>query len=408
MPSGLPAGISRHDIEVVLSAYNRVTSYRQIADLGSTWIAEVAIDGHSPVDVIVDNGINPIYIQLLISIPPEAAATAIEATMPFALVGVAYVGESLYLRLTLFADHSTMAALKNSLHVITIAYQAMVDSWNGGAGGASAMQTAPPSGATLNAGTRSLRSTASRPGATNTTAAAPIPPALNHQPPAAHTPVPQTPTPPPPPPAPAEIAPPAPLHPLRSPASSLAKGANILLSDGQRPVDDLVVEVGWTVVADHRGEPELDASGILTDNSGRVLSDDHFVFFNNSASPGRELILEGAPRPLGAGAYRSVFSLNLSQISPEVARIVFAVSIYEGQAKGHSYRQVSEGFLAASRPDGDSELTRFHMTSPGSTETAMVFGEIYRHPSGWKFRAIGQGYSNGLEGIATDYGVIVG
>ncbi|MCW2524875.1 MAG: yceD4, partial [Frankiales bacterium] len=93
---------------------------------------------------------------------------------------------------------------------------------------------------------------------------------------------------------------------------------------------------------------------------------------------------------------------------PECDRIVFPVSIYEAQARGQSFGQVRNAFIRVVNSDGGAELTRYDLTEDASSETAMIFGELYRHNAEWKFRAVGQGYASGLAGIARDYGVNVG
>jgi tellurium resistance protein TerD len=95
-------------------------------------------------------------------------------------------------------------------------------------------------------------------------------------------------------------------------------------------------------------------------------------------------------------------------VADQVQRIVFAVSIYEGAARGQSFGQVSNAFIRVVDRANGSELARYDLTEDASTETAMIFGELYRHNGEWKFRAVGQGYASGLAGIAKDYGVNVG
>ena len=93
---------------------------------------------------------------------------------------------------------------------------------------------------------------------------------------------------------------------------------------------------------------------------------------------------------------------------PGIASIVFPVSIHEADSRGQSFGQVSNAYIRVVDKSNGSELARYDLSEDASTETAMVFGELYRRGSEWKFRAIGQGYASGLAGIARDYGVNVG
>ena len=99
---------------------------------------------------------------------------------------------------------------------------------------------------------------------------------------------------------------------------------------------------------------------------------------------------------------------NLATVPPQVERIVFPVSIYEADARGQSFGQVSNAFIRIVNQADNQELARYDLSEDASTETAMVFGELYRNNDEWKFRAVGQGYTNGLAGIARDFGVNVG
>ena len=91
----------------------------------------------------------------------------------------------------------------------------------------------------------------------------------------------------------------------------------------------------------------------------------------------------------------------------EVDKIVFPVSIYDGQARRQGFGQVRNAFIRIVDQAGGTEIARYDLTEDASTETAMVFGELYRNGAEWKFRAVGQGYSSGLGGIAQDFGVNV-
>ncbi len=91
----------------------------------------------------------------------------------------------------------------------------------------------------------------------------------------------------------------------------------------------------------------------------------------------------------------------------DVAKIVFPVSIYEAESRQQSFGQVRNAYIRVVNAADGAELARYDLTEDASTETAMVFGELYRHGAEWKFRAIGQGYASGLRGIAQDFGVNV-
>ena len=98
-------------------------------------------------------------------------------------------------------------------------------------------------------------------------------------------------------------------------------------------------------------------------------------------------------------------TVNLPGVPPQATSIVFAVSIYDAESRQQSFGQVRNAYIRVVNLANDVELARYDLTEDASVETAMVFGEVYRYNQEWKFRAIGQGYSSGLSGIAKDYGV---
>ncbi|MCQ4042186.1 TerD family protein [Streptantibioticus rubrisoli] len=186
---------------------------------------------------------------------------------------------------------------------------------------------------------------------------------------------------------------------------SLSKGGNISLTKEAPGLGAVTVGLGWDVRTTTGSDFDLDASALLLDATGKVPSNGHFVFFNNLKSVDGSV--EHAGDNLtgeGEGDDESV-RVNLSAVSPEIERIVFPVSIYDGEARAQNFGQVRNAFIRVVNQADGRELARFDLTEDASTETAMVFGELYRVGADWKFRAIGQGYASGLAGIASDYGV---
>ena len=100
-------------------------------------------------------------------------------------------------------------------------------------------------------------------------------------------------------------------------------------------------------------------------------------------------------------------NVNLAGVPAEIDKIVFPVSIYDADARQQNFGQVRNAFIRVVNQADSAELARYDLSEDASTETAMVFGELYRAGAEWKFRAVGQGYATGLRGIAQDFGVNV-
>jgi tellurium resistance protein TerD len=188
---------------------------------------------------------------------------------------------------------------------------------------------------------------------------------------------------------------------------SLTKGGNISLTKQAPGLSAVVVGLGWDARTTDGQAFDLDASAIVCNPDGRALTDKHFVFFNNLTSP------EGAVQHSGdnltgeGGGDDEQVRVNLGGLPAEADKIVFAASIYEADAAGQTFGQVRNAFIRVVNQADDAELARYDLSEDASTETAMVFGELYRNGAEWKFRAVGQGYSAGLAGIARDFGLNV-
>jgi tellurium resistance protein TerD len=190
---------------------------------------------------------------------------------------------------------------------------------------------------------------------------------------------------------------------------SLAKGGNVSLSKeaGAAGLTAVTVGLGWDARATSGAEFDLDASALACGANGRVLSDSHFVFFNNLTSPDGAIQHTGDNLTGEGEGDDEQINVKLLSLGPEVQKVVFPVSIYDADARKQSFGQVRNAFIRVVNQADGRELARYDLTEDASTETAMLFGELYRHGADWKFRAIGQGYTNGLHGIAKDFGVNV-
>ncbi|MBD8059646.1 TerD family protein [Cellulomonas sp. JH27-2] len=189
---------------------------------------------------------------------------------------------------------------------------------------------------------------------------------------------------------------------------TLAKGGNVSLSKEAPNLTKALVGLGWDARTTSGLDFDLDASALLLGPSGKVLSDAHFVFYNNLKSPDGTVEHTGDNRTgEGEGDDESLL-LDLAQMSPDVDKIVFPVSIHDAEARHQSFGQVRNAFIRIVNSDDGQEIARYDLTEDASTETAMIFGEVYRYNGEWKFRAVGQGYVSGLLGIVRDFGVNVG
>ncbi|MGZ4521131.1 MAG: TerD family protein [Mycobacteriaceae bacterium] len=190
---------------------------------------------------------------------------------------------------------------------------------------------------------------------------------------------------------------------------SLSKGGNVSLTKeaGSAGLAAVTVGLGWDVRTTTGTDFDLDASAIACGADGKVASDKHFVFFNNLTSPDGSIQHTGDNLTGEGEGDDEAIKVNVASVPAEIDKIVFPVSIYDGENRSQNFGQVSNAFIRIVNQANNTELARYDLSEDASTETAMVFGELYRSGAEWKFRAVGQGYASGLAGIAKDYGVNV-
>ncbi|MFD9864063.1 TerD family protein [Streptomyces alboflavus] len=188
---------------------------------------------------------------------------------------------------------------------------------------------------------------------------------------------------------------------------SLSKGGNVSLSKEAPGLTAVLVGLGWDVRTTTGTDFDLDASALLVADSGKVASNEHFVFYNNLKSPDGSVEHTGDNLTGQGEGDDEIIKVNLAAVPADVTKITFPVSIHDAEARQQSFGQVRNAFIRVVNQADNQEIARYDLSEDASTETAMVFGELYRNGEEWKFRAVGQGYASGLAGIAKDFGVTV-
>lgn len=190
-------------------------------------------------------------------------------------------------------------------------------------------------------------------------------------------------------------------------AISLTKGGNVNLSKEAPGLTNMTIGLGWDPRATDGQDFDLDAIAFLLNDAGKVRNDQDFIFFNNLKSGDGSVEHTGDNRTGEGDGDDEAIKVDLSKVPSDVTKIAVCAIIYEGQARNQNFGQVADAFIRVVNDSGNTEIARFDLSEDGSTETAMIFGEIYRHNGEWKFRAVGQGFSGGLGPLATSYGVAV-
>ena len=189
---------------------------------------------------------------------------------------------------------------------------------------------------------------------------------------------------------------------------SLSKGGNVSLSKAEPGLRKIHIGLGWDARGTDGVDFDLDASLFMLAASGRVRSDSDFIFYNNLRSADGSVEHTGDNLTgEGEGDDESI-KVILDTVPPDIEKLAVTVTIHEADARRQNFGQVDNAFIRVVNEETGSEIVRYDLSEDASTETAMIFGEVYRHGGEWKFRAVGQGYSGGLAPLARNFGVNVG
>lgn len=188
-------------------------------------------------------------------------------------------------------------------------------------------------------------------------------------------------------------------------ALTLQKGGNLSLSKTDPSLTKILVGLGWDPRVTDGAAFDLDASAFLLNADGKVRGEQDFIFYNQLRSPEGAVEHAGDSRDgLGDGDDEAI-KVDLTKVPADVDKIAFVVTIHEAEARRQSFGQVGKAFIRIVNSVSGVEVVRFDLAEDASTETAMIFGELYRHNGEWKFRAVGQGYAGGLKTMCNQFGM---
>lgn len=186
---------------------------------------------------------------------------------------------------------------------------------------------------------------------------------------------------------------------------TLSKGSNLSLTKADPGLRKAMIGLGWDPRTTAGEQFDLDASALLIRTGGKVGSNADFIFYNQLSSADGSVVHQGDNRTGEGDGDDEKILIDLSTVPADVERVVIVVSIDQADARGQNFGQVRDAFCRVVNEETDNEVVRYDLTEDAAAETCMIFAEIYRHNTEWKFRAVGQGYASGLHGVATDYGI---
>jgi len=181
----------------------------------------------------------------------------------------------------------------------------------------------------------------------------------------------------------------------------------INLEKGQRVNVNLprfIVGLGWDDNSSSTGQEfDLDASVFILGENKKILSDGHFVFYNNLISPDGAVEHTGDNKTGAGDGDDESIKIDLSKINANATEICFVVTIHEAESRKQNFGQVRNSFARVYNPDTKEEILKYELEEDFSVETAVEFGRLYKKNEEWKFEAIGVGQKGGLETYLNKY-----
>lgn len=190
-------------------------------------------------------------------------------------------------------------------------------------------------------------------------------------------------------------------------AISLQKGGNVNLSKEAPTMTTMTIGLGWDARATDGAAFDLDAVAFVLSGEGKVRADSDFIFFNNKQNAEGSVVHGGDNRTgAGDGDDESIV-IHLNKMPANVDKVAICVTIYDADGRKQNFGQVSRAYVRVLNDANQQEVARYDLSEDGSTEAAMIFGEVYRNGGDWKFKAVGQGFKGGLGPLAGSFGVNV-
>lgn len=187
---------------------------------------------------------------------------------------------------------------------------------------------------------------------------------------------------------------------------SLQKGQRVSLAKVAPSLVAGFIGLGWDVnLTDTGGDFDLDVSVFLLGANEKLLSDKHFIFYNNLVSPDSDqsIKLLGDNRTGEGEGDDEGLIVDLRKVPPEIEKIVVTVTIYDADKRNQNFGQVTNAYIRLVDVQSKDEVLRYDLTEDFSVETAVIMAEVYRKDGEWRVSAIGSGFQGGLQSLLDKY-----
>ena len=187
---------------------------------------------------------------------------------------------------------------------------------------------------------------------------------------------------------------------------SLAKGQRVSLEKVSPGLKNIFIGLGWDLKATDTGSDfDLDGSAFLLGSNGKLVSENHFIFYNNlqSPDPDKSVRVLGDNRTGAGQGDDEVIEVDLTKVPADVEKIAIAVTIHDAEKRKQNFGQVGNAFVRIVNVENQEEVIRYDLTEDYSIETSLVMAELYRKDGEWRMNALGSGYKSGLQALFEQY-----
>lgn len=185
----------------------------------------------------------------------------------------------------------------------------------------------------------------------------------------------------------------------------LKKGQKTSLSKLSPALNNIRIGLGWDVGIN--SNYDLDSEVFLLGTNDKVLGDNWFVFYGQLTSPDGAVVHHGDNSTGSGSGDDEIIDINLSKLNPQVAKLVFVVTINEAKENGYNFGQIQNAYIRVVDNNNGNELVKFSLSEYYKEVVSMVVGELYLKGGEWRFNPVGMGTGDDLEGLCIKYGVNV-
>ncbi|MCL4113949.1 UNVERIFIED_CONTAM: hypothetical protein GTU68_065685 [Idotea baltica] len=190
-------------------------------------------------------------------------------------------------------------------------------------------------------------------------------------------------------------------------AINLSKGQNVSLNKEAPGANSFMAGLGWDTQQFAGADFDLDVMLFMLGENEKVVSDSHFIFFNNLKSPDGAVEHTGDNLTGEGDGDDEAVMVDLDKIAAEVHKVVFTVNIHDAEARKQNFGMVKNAFIRLVDKAKNEEIIRYDLSEDFSIEASVVVAELYRRNGEWKFKAVGQGFQEGLPALCRFYGLNV-